>query len=130
MRHPSLFTLKEYVDASVVFEADLVAHVSACSTCRTSLARLATRELNRRGIALELAVVEPRPATAPLAAFVAVAAAMAVMVTSHRPMTMNTAFEAAVSAPEGVHGVTLELTPRSIQTSAGFVDGGARLGSD
>ena len=45
-------------------------------------------------------------------------------------MTMNTAFEAAVSAPEGVHGVTLELTPRSIQTSAGFVDGGARLGSD
>lgn len=133
MNHPSLFTLMGIVDASLVLEHDIVAHVSACPTCHASLARLARRELERRGLAAELELLpEARLASAPLAAFVAVTAAMAVMVTSHPlvPASMaHTRFD-VMQAPEGVHGVVLELDPLPAHPSAGLVDGGARLGGD
>lgn len=132
MNHPSLFTLMGLVDASLVLEDDVVAHVSACPTCHASLVRLARRELERRGLAAELDLAETRPASMPLAAFVAVAAAMAVMVTSHPlvPTSMAHTRLDAAQAPEGVHGVVLELGPLPVHPSAGLVDGGARLGGD
>lgn len=136
MNHPSLFTLMGLVDASLVLEDDVVAHVSACPTCHASLVRLARRALEHRGLAAELDLAEARPVSTPLAAFVAVAAAMAVMVTSHPllPTSMtDTRLDAArgcLQAPEGVHGVVLELGPLPVHPSAGLLDGGARLGGD
>lgn len=126
MSHVSLFVLKQYVDSGDLLEAPDVTHVSQCERCGEALRRLATRSLEGRGLVPVLPIQDTRPVA--LAAFMAVAAVLAVLLTRPLQHAPTPRADVAVFAPEGVHGVT-EQTPVFF-SAAPLSDGGERLGSD